>query len=444
MIPLIALLAYLCSALLLNASVADRTFQLTQDPSTNARLLLWHSSIQMTLAHPFVGTGWGSFGSYYPAFRSSLENSSAGFYAHNDYLQLAAEGGIAALLLQLGVLLGVLFQLKRSLKRAADVAGLESIALLLGVLALFIHAGVNFIFYVAFMNILAALYLARAAQLTETPRAIKVFSFEKISLPVKRILAGFVVLLVAVPLSPDLVAELINKQSNIKVANLLSPNVTAYKIAKYITTIKPQERIAQEIVLRTAELALADSAFVSRVGEAFQRELLNETLQRFDAVRAQTVNDPNIGVRQAKILIAHQAILDGNITDGNKIDGNTAYAKAHQVLSDNLIADPYHTNSFITLARLQVLEGHRADAIRTLKQAERHVFGRYNQQMIAIEILRQLAAPKIIQELDDIEKQVHLVDSDLDADKQLVISANFSENIDARLNVIAGQIQQAH
>lgn len=433
-IPLIALLAYLCSALLLHTSVADRTFQLAQDPSTNARLLLWQSSIQMTLAHPFTGTGWGSFVSYYPAYRSPLENDSAGFFAHNDYLQLAAEGGIAALLLQLGMLLGVLFQLKRSLKHAADAASLESTALLLGVLALFIHAWVNFIFYFEFMTILAGLYLARAAQLTDTPHIIMIPSFGQISLPVKRLLAGFIVLLIAAPFGLNLIAQSLNSQSNIKLTNLLTPNVTAYKIAKLITAICPQERIAQEVVLQTAELALADSAFISRVGGDFQRELLKETLQRFDAVRAQTANSPSVGVRQAKILMAHHATLGDDI----------AYTKAHQVLSDNLQADPYHINSIIMLARLQAAEGHRAAALYTLQRAKPRILKRRDQQFIAVEILRQLAAPKVILELDDIEKQLRLYRSAAEAGKSLTLPARFNEDIDARLKVIAGQIQQAY
>ncbi len=444
MIPLIALLAYLCSVLLLDTSVADRSFQLAQDPSTNARLLLWQSTIQMVQAHPFSGTGWGSFVNYYPAYRSPLENSSAGFFAHNDYLQLAAEGGVPALLLQLGVLLGVLFQLKRSLKRAADAAGLESTALLLGVLALFIHAGVNFIFYVAFMNILAGLYLARAAQLTDTPCTISVSSFEQINLPVKRLLASFIILFIAAPFGLNLVAQSLNSQSNIKLTNLLTPDVTAYKIAKFITVIQPQERIAQEIVLQTAELALLDSAFISSVGGDFQRELLNETLQRFASVRAQTANNPDVGVREAKILMAYHTTLDSYITDGKTTDGNAAYAKAHQVLSANLQADPYHTNSFITLARLQVAEGHRAAALYTLQQAKPHVLKHRDQQFIVIETLRQLAAPKVISELDDIEKQLRLYRPASETGKPLILPARFNENIDARLNVIAGQIQQAH
>ncbi len=447
-IPLIAISAYFFSELILHSSIANRSFNLAEDPSSNLRLLLWQSSIKMTLAHPLVGTGWGTFASYYPAYRSPLENGSAGFYAHNDFLQFAAEGGIPALLLLLGLLLGLLFQLKRSLQRVDNLAGLESTTLLLGVLALFIHAGVNFIFYVAFMNIFAGLYLARAAQLSDTKHSIEFFaifsnlidSFNRISLPAKHIILTSVFLLMVLALAPNIAAELINKQSNISTANLMSSKVNAYKIAKLINKINPQELIAQEIILRTAELALADNAFISTCSVAFRRTLLKDTLERFESLRIQNANDPNIGVREVKILIPNQLILDG-VSDSNVRLGNGAYAKAHQLLSDNLKANPYHASSFILLARLQAKEGHRTEAINTLKRAHDKVFGSYNQHLIAIETLRQLALPKIIDQLDALEKQVRLVDSDFDEDRKLTLSASFNKNIDRDLARIARRIQ---
>ncbi|OIQ82289.1 O-antigen ligase [mine drainage metagenome] len=434
-VPLIALLAYLCSAQLLDTSVADRTYQLAQDPATQARLLLWKSSLQMALAHPITGTGWGTFSSYYPAYRSPLENSSSGFFAHNDYLQLAAEGGVPALLLQLGVLLGVLLQLKRSLRRVADAAGLESVALLLGVLALFMHAVVNFIFYFAFMNILAGLFLARAAQLTDTPHTLPLPGFEKIGRPVKSLLAGLILLLVAAPFGLHLIAHacLAGTQPGLKAIRLVAPHASAYEIAKLITAIRPQDGIAQEFMLQVTEHALEESGGISMRGGDFQREILDEALARFDAARALSANNPGLGVREARILITYHTHLDDN----------AAYAKAQQILNENLQANPYHAGSMIMLARLQVAEGRRAEAISTLQNATHHILSRRDHQLITVEILRQLAAPRIFPELDVLEKRLHQVRSDSETEKPLVLPADFSQNIDARLEVIAAQLQQS-
>lgn len=436
MLTLLALLAYLCSALFLHSSVAERSYQLTQDPSTHARLLLWQSALQMALAHPFSGTGWGTFAGYYPAYRSPLENTTAGDYAHNDYLQLAAEGGIPALLLQLGILFGLVFQLKHSLQRAADKAGLESTALLLGALAVFIHAGVNFIFYYAFMTILAGLYLARAAQLVESARPVTLPNISQISRPIKSLLVGFAVFILAAPLVLHLTAQLCltGTQPGLKALHVLAPGTSAYDIAKFITAVRPQEGIAQEVMLQTVEQSLADSAGFSMSGGNFQRELLNEALERFDLVRAQTANNPNYGVREARLLIAYQASLDNG----------EAYRRAHQILSDNMQTNPYHANSMIELARLQVAEGHRSDALHTLQWAIHHILSRRDHQLLDVETLRQLAAPTIIPALDDIEKQLRQVRSESETGKALILAPHFSEDIDARLQAIAAQIQPTH
>jgi O-antigen ligase len=429
-IPLIAIAAYIASMNLgADTNIANRSFALGQDASTGARLLLWQSAIQMTWAHPFTGTGWGTFAGIYPAFRSPLENTTAGVFAHNDYLQLAAEGGIITPLLLLFILLGILWQLRRSVRLSNTTAGLESTALLLGVLAIFIHAGLNFIFYFAFMNIIAGLYLARAAQLTETPRIITLPSLAQISKPIKRMMAGFIILLVAAPFVLHLIAQacLTGSQPGLKALNAVAPNINAYDIAKLITAIRPQEGIAQEVMLQVTEAGLADSAGISMTGGNFQRELLNEALDRFDQVRAQTANNPNMGVREVKILIAHHAALPAGL----------AYSKAHSIITANLKADPYHANSYIALARLQVAEGHRADAINTLQQATHHVLSRRDQQLLNVETLRQLAAPKIIPELDEIEKKLHTVRSDSETGKPLILAPHFSEDIDARLQAIA-------
>ena len=438
-LPLIALAAYIFSTLMLQTSVMDRNLALSQDPSVSARLLLWQSAIKMTLAHPFVGSGWGTFASYYPVYRSPLESSTAGFFAHNDYLQMAVEGGVFAMLLLVGLLMMVLLQLKRSLKCAGDEAGLEGVTLLLGVLALLIHASVNFIFYIAFMNILAGFYLARAAQLTYEPRTMTLGSLAKISSPAKNLIVGFSVLFTFMSLLPNLAAEFLNKQSNINAANLVSPGVNAYTVAKYITQLKPESMIAQEIVLRTVESTLADKRFLNRVSISFQRELLHETLQRFETVRSLAADNPKLGARQAKMLMDHHTLLDADTADHV-----SAYEKAYEVLNANLKADPYHADSIILLSRLYELEGKHADALLVLNQAQHRVFGYIDQQLVKVEMLRLLAAPRVIPELADIEQQLSLLRSGGEVYERSVLEGHLDTEIDARLTVISSQLSSLH
>jgi|LNAP01.1.fsa_nt_gb O-antigen ligase len=431
LIVLITALAYLCSASLLNATIADRTFQLSQDPSTTARLLLWKSSLEMLLAHPVVGSGWGTFIHYYPAYRVPQENTTVGMLVHNDYLQLALEGGIPALLLQIGIVSGILVQLKRILKRATDVVAFESVTLLLGVLALFIHALVNFIFYQALMNILAGLYLARAAQLTDKTDVLPVFNANKTSAFFKYLFASAVVVLIALPYGVHLLGLSINNKHNVKVENLVSDKFSVYKLAEFITAIQPQDRVSQETILQTAELALEDEAFISKMDKDFYRRLLDSTLQRFNLVRALNANDAGLGIRQAKILIRHHEVFDGDY----------AYKRAHQVLNENLSANPYHVDSIIALSHLQLIEGHADAALRTMQHARANVLILRDKQLVHIELLRQLAAPKVIPELNAIEKELGKLRLGSETGKALILPENYYVDIDAKLDAIAYKIQ---
>lgn len=428
---IIALAGYLGAANLLGLGIGHRTLNLEQDASTSARLQLWKSAAEIAKDHPLTGTGWGTFVSQYPAYRDPRENTTAGFYAHNDYLQLAAEGGIPALVLMLGILAGLLLQLKRSLAFKENPRALEATGLLLGSLALFIHAGVNFIFYFAFMNILAGLFAARGVQLI-TPAgsgSVQLGGFAQIGRATKVILASFITLLLAGPLLLQLLAQttLTGSQPGLAVLRTVWPTANPYAIAKLITAIRPSSGIAQQVMLLASEQALKDSDGISMSGGNFQHELLEEILKRYEFIRAQTANNPTQGVREARILIQYRDWLEPGI----------ALQRARNILMQNLRMDPYHADSMIALSRLDVVEGHKQQAQQVLRASFTHVLSRRDQLLIVVESLRQLAAPQKIAELDVIEKQLRNVRSDSETGKPLILPANFSENIDARLASIA-------
>ena len=432
----IALAGYLGAANLLGLGIGHRTLNLEQDASTSARLLLWKSAAEIAKDHPLTGTGWGTFAAQYPAYRDPRENTTAGVYAHNDYVQLAAEGGIPALVLMLGILASLLLQLKRSLTFKENPLALEATGLLLGSLALFVHAGVNFIFYFAFMNILAGLFAARGVQLI-TPAgsgSVQLGGFTQIGRATKVTLASFVALLLAGPLLLQLLAQttLTGSQPGLTVLGTVWPTANPYAIAKLITAIRPSSGIAQEVMLRASEHALKDSDGISMAGVNFQGEVLEETLQRYELIRAQTANNPNLGVREASTLIQYRDLLESD----------NALRRARNILMQNLRIDPYHADSMIALSRLDVVEGHKQQAQQMLRASWGHVLSRRDQQLIVVESLRQLAAPRKIADLDAIEKQLRNVRSDSETGKQLILPTNFSENIDTRLAAIGRTLSQ--
>ncbi|MBU2806134.1 O-antigen ligase family protein [Acidithiobacillus ferridurans] len=142
--------------------------------NTVSRGLMWIATWHIFLAHPYLGTGLGSYFLFYPEYRLPAELASAGTYAHNDYIEFLAEGG----LINLGFLLAfagtLMYALYRLIFRAARLGISEesrywALGLVLGVFAITGHALGNFIFYNLPLSILAGLFLAQAWRLYQQP-----------------------------------------------------------------------------------------------------------------------------------------------------------------------------------------------------------------------------------------------------------------------------------
>lgn len=149
--------------------VTREVVNLGTDQSTQDRLAMWRSTLDIWRERPLLGMGLGSYKLHYLHYRSPNEHSSSGDLAHNDYLQTLAEGGplLTGLLLLAGLAsLGLAVRLWHRLgpihPPSERTAALSGWVMILPVLGLFLHAGVNFIFYVEPLALLAGLYLARA------------------------------------------------------------------------------------------------------------------------------------------------------------------------------------------------------------------------------------------------------------------------------------------
>lgn len=441
----IIVMAYLCSAKVLHSDILDRTFkvgpssqagELSKDPSTSARLMLWQSTINIAKDNPVFGTGWGTFVAYYPAYRSPLEFSTYGSFTHNDYLQIASEGGFTALIILLIILVKLSMQLRSNIIKNED-ANFYAVALLLGVLAIFVQASVNFIFYYAFMNILAGLFLAYIAKTTEIPTAINITYFQQIKPVVKRLIVATTLLLIATPYLVNLVATLCldGNAYGLKSVNKIAPQLTPYKIANFIAAVYPKEATAQLTLLDNASSYLINN--VNAQGNAtLKQNLLINTLNRFDYVRKQNALSPNLGLQQLELVMAYHQVLDAQLPNGN-----SAYALAHRILADNLKADPNHIKSMIALARLQAIEGSRKAAFNTLQVASTKTHDLLYQQLVIVEILRLRAAPNKIPELNQVERlldKAALINKL--PDEQAILPDNFYDEIDAVLDKINTQL----
>lgn len=190
--------------LLVNVAVLGQPFgrlATFAHPATAAitRVAIWQGAWALFVHTPWHGLGLGLFSLAYPPYRR-FSDTSAGFYVHDDYLQLAIEAGIVGLVLLAAVLVAVVRRYRQGQRQRAATpdARIELAALFAALLATAAHALVDFVFYVPAILIVCAFWLARLHHLSAAPGAGGI----KLSLrgPMSR--EGFRIILVLLALSP--------------------------------------------------------------------------------------------------------------------------------------------------------------------------------------------------------------------------------------------------
>ncbi len=109
------------------------------------RLQLWRDSINIIRDFPLTGTGFGTFINIYPKYRTLIDDRIAA-HAHNDYLELLADGGIIAVLLSGWFLSAVIYRSYRaaSHNRRDTYSQYLFIGSLGGMVYILIHSFVDF------------------------------------------------------------------------------------------------------------------------------------------------------------------------------------------------------------------------------------------------------------------------------------------------------------
>lgn len=140
------------------------------DHSLQMRFVMRHSALDIYADAPLTGTGLGTFSVTYPRYRPLIESGTVGDMTHNDYLQMLAEGGpllfcllVVFVLSVLSSAIWLLVRLRRARAGPEHDAMIRDMGLFAALLALAVHATVNFIFYVLMLSLLTGLYAARLA-----------------------------------------------------------------------------------------------------------------------------------------------------------------------------------------------------------------------------------------------------------------------------------------
>lgn len=121
----------------------------------DARLKIWKGSADMIMHNPLTGTGIGTFIWGFPRFRPEGMNAMANA-AHNDYLQMAAEMGMAAPFIMLWIFALII----RTGFAKQGYGSLRSVGCAAGVLSLALHGLIDFNFHIPANMLLFTVYAA--------------------------------------------------------------------------------------------------------------------------------------------------------------------------------------------------------------------------------------------------------------------------------------------
>jgi len=109
--------------------------------SINDRIAMWSAGWRIFLQHPVIGNGVNTFFEHFKYFRQDEDRYMKGSYAHNCYLQMAADIGILGLLAFLYfVFIAIFVNTRRALARISSFEGTLAIGLALGMIAFLAHA----------------------------------------------------------------------------------------------------------------------------------------------------------------------------------------------------------------------------------------------------------------------------------------------------------------
>jgi O-antigen ligase/Tfp pilus assembly protein PilF len=149
---------------------AERMMSLQQvSEAGNPRFIIWKSLLPLFNEMPWYGLGLGSLWVFWPPFRSE-NDTSAGFFAHNDYMQITLEAGYPGIILLASLFIFILINFIRAFKNNTNdlplIHRVELVSLFSALITFAAHSFLTYNFYILPLLIIAGLYLGRFNQLT--------------------------------------------------------------------------------------------------------------------------------------------------------------------------------------------------------------------------------------------------------------------------------------
>lgn len=169
LVQLLALwiIAFTLANLQTDNMVINQLGTLTQlEEAASPRLIIWKSAWELIKNAPWIGTGLSTFYLLVTAVRSPGD-LSAGYFVHNDYLQIWLETGVIGLGLLLAIMVASVWLFILLLRKAelSSTQRFEAIGLFAGLFAVAVHSFVDFHFYIIAILITMGIMMARLQEL---------------------------------------------------------------------------------------------------------------------------------------------------------------------------------------------------------------------------------------------------------------------------------------
>lgn len=161
-------------ALWLNPDRVLQTFAIlwrgTDDPSFHGRILVWQDTLRLGRDFRWSGTGLATYIWAFPLYKRPLIGQDVYDYAHNDYLQAFAEGGLPLVaIIALALLWGGTQLLSRWSEHESQHTRGIGLGLLSGLTAMLVHSAYDFNLHILANTILFVILLALASRVLLRP-----------------------------------------------------------------------------------------------------------------------------------------------------------------------------------------------------------------------------------------------------------------------------------
>jgi len=327
--------------------MVDRILTLQDTESAGAsRFVIWQPAWELFLQHPWTGIGLGT---YFLAIPPTLhiDDQSAGFYVHNDYLQIALETGIPGFMLLLFILFATLSRLINSLRvsHKGHPQRIHFVALFTALLVLAIHSVFTYNLYVMPIMLIAGLLLARFNHLADNLEGRDLLIWQPANLfrpAVYYTVMGITTLtLSSYFISIGVAHHYQHKGYQLAAANQLENAHHAFRLAQKLTPRVDSAYYADADLLRKSALVLADRPELAK-GLLEEAQALVARAEELNPLRAQTPYIHGLVLEQASpdkqmdIIDAYQAALKRN----------PRFLPARLALADYLITHDNHDDAF--------------------------------------------------------------------------------------------------